>query len=87
MPDDSEELRIRRRAARASWPIARFQLGEEPADDLSAVTTPAQRIAMMWGLAESAWRLAGLPWPTYRRSDLPVRVLRPGDGQSRDDGP
>jgi hypothetical protein len=68
----------RRRASRAGWPIARFTLGAEPPDDLSATTTAAERIAMMWPLALAAWRLAGRPLPTYPRGQAPVRVRRPG---------
>jgi hypothetical protein len=74
-PDDTEE---RRRAARAKWPILRFRLGEEPSDDLSEVTTAAQRIAMTWFLSETAWKLAGRPWPAYDRRSIPARLFRPG---------
>jgi hypothetical protein len=78
MAIDSREAAERRRAARARWPITRFRLGEEPPDDLSEVTTPAERIAMMWVLAESAWKVAGRPWPTYDRKNIPARFFRPG---------
>ena len=74
-----------RKGARAGWPIARFRLGQEPPDDLSDVTTPAERIAMMWVLAESAWRLAGRPWPTYDRGNMPARLFRPGTRPPDDD--
>lgn len=67
-----------RRGARGSWPIARYRLGGEPSDDLSEVTTPAQRIAMMWELAASAWRAAGRPLPTYDRQRIPARFFPPG---------
>jgi hypothetical protein len=36
-----------RRAARQGWRIVRHRLGDESSDDLSDVTTPAERIAMM----------------------------------------
>ena len=74
-----------RRTARARWPIARFRLGEEPLDDLSAVTTPAERIAMMWPLAESAWQLAGRRLPVYDRREIPARFLPPGTRPDDDD--
>jgi len=83
---DPGEARERRRAARAHWPIARFRLGEEPPDDLSDTTTPAERIAMMWTLAEAAWRLAGRPWPPYDRRSMPARLFRPGTRPPDDDG-
>jgi hypothetical protein len=74
-----------RRAARAGWPVAIFRLGEEPPDDLSEGTTPAQRIAMMPVLAETAWRLAGRPWPRYDRRRIPARLFRPGTPPPDDD--
>ena len=76
MGSDPREAETRR-AARARWPIARFRLGDEPPDDLGE-TTPVERVAMMWELAESAWKLAGRPWPTYDRRNLPARLFRAG---------
>ena len=75
----------RRRAARARWPVRRFRLGEEPPDDLSEVTTATERIAMMWALAEEAWRISGRPWPAYDRRSIPARLFRPGDAPPDDD--
>lgn len=74
-----------RRAARATWPVRRFALGDEPGDDLSAETTPAERIRMMWPLAVEAWRLAGRPLPDYDRAHIPARVFRPGEKPPDDD--
>jgi hypothetical protein len=85
MADDSDAAREARRAARARWPIACFRPGEEPPDDLSATTTPAERIAMMWRLTEEAWRVAGRPLPTYARTRLPARLYRPGEARPDDD--
>jgi hypothetical protein len=65
--------------------VARFRLGEEPADDLSEVTTAAQRIAMMAELAESAWRMAGRALPTYDRRSAPGHLIRPGMPRPIDD--
>jgi hypothetical protein len=73
------------RGSRASWPVARYRLGEEPSDDLSDVTTPAERVAMMAELAESAWRVAGRSLPTYDRSTMPGRLFRPGTPRPDDD--
>ncbi len=64
-----------RAAARSQWPIRKFQLGEEPSDDLTATTTAEERIAMVWQLTQDAWAFAGLPFPTYSRSETPVHVL------------
>jgi hypothetical protein len=57
---------------RHAWPVRRYRLGEEPPDDLSTVTTVAERLAMMWPLTTQAWELAGLPLPHYGRADMPV---------------
>ena len=53
-----------------------FRLGEEPPDDLLGTTTVRERLAMLRELTERAWRLSGQPFPTYRRQDIPVRVVR-----------
>ena len=64
---------------RDSWPIAVHRLGEEPSDDLSAVTTAEERLAMVWPLTLEAWSLTGRPYPEYSRGDTPVST-RPGPG-------
>ncbi|HVV52490.1 MAG TPA: hypothetical protein VHO06_22680 [Polyangia bacterium] len=70
---------------RSRWPVARFVLGQEPADDLSATTTASERIAMMWPLAVEAWRLAGREIPTYARAETPTRLFRPGEARPEDE--
>ena len=65
--------------------MVRYRLGEEPSDDLSEQTTAAERIAMMWPLAEAAWRMAGRALPTYDRSCLPARLFRAGSSPPDDD--
>lgn len=67
-----------RRAARGSWPVRVFRLGDEPSDDLTDSTTPEERLAMMWPLALDAWATAGRPLPAYSRDEMPGRVLRTG---------
>jgi hypothetical protein len=54
------------------------RLGAEPSDDLSATTTPEQRLATMWPLALEAFSLLGRPLPDYRRADIPVALRRLG---------
>lgn len=67
-----------RAAARASWPGLKTTLAEAPgAEDLSATTTPEERLAMMWELALGAWSLTGQPMPDYSRANMPGRVIRP----------
>ena len=67
---------------RADWPVRRFKLGEEPAPDLAHSTTPEERVAMMWRLAQDAWAMTGRPLPTYTRAETPMRrlSLRSRDG-------
>lgn len=76
--------RQRRAEARRSWPIRTYRLGEEPAEDLSASTTAAERIGMMWRLARDAWAVAGRPIPDYPRERTPISKRRlhdpPADG-------
>ncbi|MDP9120216.1 MAG: hypothetical protein M3O15_02430 [Acidobacteriota bacterium] len=67
-----------RAAAPERWPIRVYRLGEEPSEDLSATTTPAERLAMMWPLALDAWATAGRPLPDYPRHQAPVRILHAG---------
>jgi hypothetical protein len=61
-----------RSAARRSWPIRLYRLGGGPGDDLSGVTTVAERLAMMWPLALEAWALTGQPLAAYPRREIPV---------------
>ncbi len=69
----SRDLRAERRR---DWPVRKFRLGEEPGDNLGNLTTPEERLAMMWPLAVEAWSLAGRPLPRYARGEAPVAVLR-----------
>ena len=64
------------RPDRSHWPVRVFRLGEEPGDDLSASTTVTERLEMVWTLRDRMWALTGLPLPAYRRSEIPVRILR-----------
>ena len=56
-----------------------YRLGSEPSEDLSATTTPEQRLAMMEPLAREAFALSGQPLPAYRRADSPVVLRRLGE--------
>jgi hypothetical protein len=70
--DDERTARV---AARAAWPIRRYRLGEEPGDDLSATTTAAERLAMVWELTLDTWASAGKPLPAYSRAETPIRAV------------
>lgn len=73
-----------RRAARAHWPVRKFRMEDEPGPDLSATTTADERLAMMWPLARDTWTIAGRTIPDYSRDRMPIRVIRPTGGRSRD---
>ena len=73
-PEDPD--RKARAAARRSWPIRVYNLGEEPDEDLSATTTAAERVEMVWQLTLDAWAASGRPIPDYPREKIPVRVIR-----------
>ena len=84
MSGESKEVGRRARAlARRNWPVRKLRFGDEPGDDLSAVTTAEERLAMMWPLAVEAWSLTGRRIPEYRREDAPVRRRPPPHGSSR----
>ena len=68
--------RAERAKSRAEWPVRKYSLGSEPGDNLSAWTTAAERLGMMWGLARQAWLLTGRPLPRYSRARAPGRIVR-----------
>ena len=63
--------------------MRKFRLGEEPADDLAG-TTVEERVEMVWQLTLDAWAAAGREIPTYRRSEMPVRVFAERRTQGRE---
>jgi hypothetical protein len=65
-----------RAARRRNWVVRVGRLSDEPGDDLSNITTPEQRIAMVWELTARMWELTGRPRPNYTRATMPVRVVR-----------
>ncbi len=68
--EPSPEVARQRRTVRV------YRLGEEPGDDLSAHSTPEQRLAMVTVLTRRMWMLTGRPMPSYTRAAMPGRVLR-----------
>ena len=72
-----DSAREARRTARATWPVRKFRLEDQPWPDLFATTTADERLAMMWTLALDAWAFAGRAIPEYLRHRMPVRVIRP----------
>lgn len=79
MSEHADRSAAARAAGRASWPVRTLRLRDEPSDDLSAFTTPEERLDMMWPLALEAWSWTGVPLPDYPRSQAPVRLSYRGD--------
>jgi len=65
-----------RREARRNWPVRILRLGDEEPEDLSAITTAEERLAMVWELSARMWELTGRPIPTYERAKIPVTLVR-----------
>lgn len=53
-----------------------YRLGDEPVDDLTASTTPEERLELLRELTLRAWKLTGRGFPSYTRHETPVRVTR-----------
>jgi hypothetical protein len=70
---DDDEQREERARRRSNWPIRRASLDDDGREELCAATTPEERVAMMDALAQEAWRIAGIPFPTYTRENTPIR--------------
>ena len=66
-----------RERARRHRTVRVYRLGGEPGDDLSAVSTPEQRLDMVVELSRRMWALTGRPLPSYSRGSMPGRVIRP----------
>lgn len=66
-----------RRRARAAWPIRAVALGEEELVDPRDTSTIDERLALVGALTSELWAFAGLEVPTYRRADMPGKILRP----------
>ncbi len=62
---------------RSRGPVRIYRLGAEPGDDLSATTTPEERVALVWELSRRLWALTGQPSLAGPRDQLPIRVIRP----------
>jgi hypothetical protein len=55
-------------------PARVYRLGDEPGDDLTAITTADERVAMVWELSARMWEFGGAQASTYTRATIPVVV-------------
>lgn len=65
-----------RARARAAWPVRRTTLVEEALTDDRLSQSIDERVAMVARLTRIQWELSGRPLPSYRRSEMPGRVIR-----------
>ena len=56
--------------------LRRYRLGAEPGDDLSATTSPEQRLVLVWDLSRRLWALTGQPSASTPRNRIAVRISR-----------
>lgn len=70
------DIEAGRSASHGAWTARVYRLGDEPTEDLSAITTAEQRLKMVWELTARMWTLTGRPLPSCARSEIPVVVVR-----------
>jgi hypothetical protein len=78
---ESEPSSEDRRALRSQWPVRVAPVAEleREEQDLSAVTTVAERFAIMWQIAQDVWAFRGEPVSESQLSRHPGRLIRRGD--------
>ena len=67
-----------RRRARVNLPVSIYRLGEEPEDNLMETTTAEERFELVRVLSQRMFEIAGHTAAAYRRSEIPIRVIRGG---------
>ena len=68
--------REERKHQRASWPVRRFRLGEEPVVDSYVSLTPEERVTVAWELSRRACHIARMPTAEYTRATMPGILRR-----------
>ena len=71
----ASDERAARAKDRGEWPVSSHELGSTPGANLRGSTTAEERLAMMWELAQQSWALSGRPFPKYKRSEIPGRIV------------
>ena len=71
-------METQERPDRGHYPVRKLHLHDPEAndDDLSATTTHAERLAMMWTLASTCWLFMGRPQDAARLQRHVVQVQR-----------
>ena len=59
-------------------PVSIYRLGDEPDDKLMKTTTAEERLDLVRILSQRMFEIAGEIPPAYRRSEIPIRVIRGG---------
>jgi hypothetical protein len=77
MSSGEDQGTLSRAASRRTWPVRLVGLGTEPRAHIPRLTTPEERLAMVWTLTVEGWALADRPMPAYLRRATPVRLCRP----------
>lgn len=80
--DEGWEERRRERQRRMTVRVVTRGSDDEEDDDPSDLTTPAERIALVWQLTRETWSLTGRPFPSYARADMPVRAVSRAEADS-----
>ena len=65
-------------STRVGEPARILQLADHQLDDLSQVTSAAERVAMVAVLSKRMWEITGRAFPSYTRSEMPVKLVRHG---------
>lgn len=72
MSDDGRKARAEARRLRAVLHKGTLQAREHDLDPLSGPSA----LSLVARLTDESWSLAGLPWPSYSRREIPCRFVR-----------
>lgn len=64
-----------RRAARGTWPVVHYRLGQEPAEVVCDAPLE-ERLAAVWRLTVELWAFSGRALPVYERAAMPGTMRR-----------
>lgn len=85
MPDTPEEQAARRRRAEARRGRMRIVKTDHGTTADASPVRGEEAMSLVWPLTRTSWMLAGRPFPTYTRAEIPFRFVdRPGDPSADD---